>query len=163
MTCGSSAGRTDPCSIVCEDLSRANGDPLLAACRKSLRKEYGFKAGLAFKNKEGKRNRPPQKWNITAVFSKELQRDLPKGSDTSSLRRCDGALGTAVFITGTCGFGTSIQKFDPVSLWDSILTVSALHSSFSVAAEQIVTMIANANLIAPRSHEGNSARIASVN
>eukprot|EP00980_Cylindrotheca_fusiformis_P016967 scaffold5159_cov112-Cylindrotheca_fusiformis.AAC.21 len=106
VTCGGSAGRTDPCAFVCEDLARVSGDPLLTSCRRNLRKAYGFEAGEPFKNKEGKRNRPARKWNIMAIVSKEPQKASPKGSDASSLRRCDGALGTGVFVTGTAGFGT---------------------------------------------------------
>lgn len=132
VTCGGSAGRTDPSAFVVDDLSRASGDPLLSACRRNLRKLYGFEAGVSLKNKEGKMNKPPRKWNIRAVFSTEPQKSLPQGSDASSLRRCDGALGTGCFVTGTSGF---------------------------VAAGEIVSMIAQDKLVLPRSFEGNKPRI----
>lgn len=111
VTCGGSAGRTDPCAFVCDDLTRVNGDPLLSNCRKMMRKYHGFAAGLpahALKKAtaDGKAIRPPKKWNIQAVVSTEPQKGLPKGEGASSLRRCDGALGTSVFVTGTSGFGT---------------------------------------------------------
>jgi tRNA A37 threonylcarbamoyladenosine dehydratase len=48
VTCGGSAGRTDPTKFVCEDLTRAMGDKLLASCRKDLRKLYGFEEGASF-------------------------------------------------------------------------------------------------------------------
>jgi tRNA A37 threonylcarbamoyladenosine dehydratase len=117
----------DPCAVTVKDLSRANGDLLLAACRKSLRKLYGFEAGKPFRS-SGKVNKPPRKWNIPAVVSTEMQKSLPQGNHASSLRRCDGALGTACFVTGTSGF---------------------------VAAGQLVSMIANDQFIIPRKFKGN--------
>ena len=46
-----------------------------------------------------------RKWHIPAVFSTEQQRMRSNTDDhTSSLRQCDGALGTACFVTGTFGF-----------------------------------------------------------
>jgi tRNA A37 threonylcarbamoyladenosine dehydratase len=133
VTCGGSAGRTDPCAFVCDDLSRAKGDPLLSACRKSLRKLYGFEGGTTLKNKKGKMNRPPRKWNIPAIYSIEPQKALPEGSDASSLRRCDGALGTGVFVTGTAGFGTfhsSVVMRGMFFLDGTPSNVSAFYSSF---------------------------------
>lgn len=115
VTCGGSAGRTDPTKFICEDLTRADGDALLSTCRKTLRKRYGFE-----KNEERKKS--VRKWNIRAVYSTERQKLLPEGSDASSLRRCDGALGTACFVTGTCGF---------------------------VAASEVIAQIANDNLLPP--------------
>ncbi|CAJ1958874.1 unnamed protein product [Cylindrotheca closterium] len=105
VTCGGSAGRTDPCAFVCEDLTRVNNDPLLSNCRKNLRKFHGFEAGVPANLLKKKLVKPPKKWNIQAVISTEPQKTLPKGEGSSSLRRCDGALGTGVFVTGTSGFG----------------------------------------------------------
>ena len=132
VTCGGSAGRTDPTKFVCDDLSRVSGDPLLSACRKNLRRRYGFEEGISWREKQDKKRKPPRKWNIKAVFSKEPQKALPRGSDSSSLRRCDGALGTACFVTGTSGF---------------------------VAAGQIIEMIANDNLSVPTNFPGNKANM----
>ena len=105
VTCGGSAGRTDPCAFVCEDLTKVNADPLLSNCRKNLRKFHGFEAGVPANLLKKKLVKPPRKWNIQAIISTEPQKTLPKGEDSSSLRRCDGALGTGVFVTGTSGFG----------------------------------------------------------
>jgi tRNA A37 threonylcarbamoyladenosine dehydratase len=133
VTCGGSAGRTDPCALVCVDLTRAKGDPLLRECRKSLRKLYGFEGGKTLKNKKGKMNKPPQKWNIIAVYSTEPQKALPEDNDASSLRRCDGPLGTAVFVTGTSGFGTfhsSVVMLGMFFLDGTPSNLSAFCSSF---------------------------------
>jgi tRNA threonylcarbamoyladenosine dehydratase len=104
VTCGGSAGLTDPTKFVCEDLARVRDDKLLAACRRTLRAEHGFEEGLPFRDAQGKKNKLPKKWKINAVYSTELPKVLPKGMDMSSFRRCDGALGTACFVTGTSGF-----------------------------------------------------------
>jgi tRNA A37 threonylcarbamoyladenosine dehydratase len=119
VTVGGSAGRTDPTKIVCEDLVRVSGDPLLKACKKNLRRNYGFEQGKKCHQEKAK---PSRKFQIHAVVSEELQKRVPQG-DTSSLRRCDGALGTACFVTGSFGF---------------------------VAAGKIIEMIASDNLVAPR-------------
>jgi tRNA A37 threonylcarbamoyladenosine dehydratase len=131
VTCGGSAGRTDPTKFVCDDLTRANGDRLLGACRKILRKQYGFEEGKSFRESLKKRTK---KWKIKAVYSLEPQKELSQGSDASSFRRCDGALGTACFVTGTAGF---------------------------VAAGQVIDMIANDDLLAPRNFRGNKPPITS--
>ena len=121
VTCGGSAGKVDPTKITCDDLTRANGDKLLTACRRNLRKEYGFLVGKKMTQFKGIK---PRKWGVQAVYSVEEQKDIPEGDDNASgMRRCDGALGTACFVPGTCGF---------------------------VAASKIVDMIANDRLIFPK-------------
>lgn len=126
VTCGAAAGRVDPTSIVIDDLARVEGDKLLASCRKDLRKYHAFKEGMSFREKQNSK-RKVQKWNIPCVYSLEEQKQLRKGQtcsfSSSSLRRCDGALGTACFVTGTYGF---------------------------VAASCIVSMIARNELVVPR-------------
>lgn len=129
VTCGGSAGRTDPSKFVCEDLTKVQGDPLLSVCRKNLRKFHGFEEGKSFYDKSSKK--PPRKWNILAVYSTENQKSLPKGSDSASLRRCDGALGTACFVTGTSGF---------------------------IAAGELISQIANNKMLVPRRFAANTPR-----
>ena len=123
VTCGGAAGRIDPTQIVCDDLTKAADCRLLFSCRKKLRDQYNlFPKGPSSGNIKKYK---PKKWNIAAVFSTEIQKSLANDDDerTSSLRRCDGALGTACFVTGTYGF---------------------------VAASQFVSMIANRKLKKPR-------------
>ncbi|EEC48890.1 predicted protein [Phaeodactylum tricornutum CCAP 1055/1] len=122
VTVGGAAGITDPTQIVCEDLTMAFSDKLLGICRKTLRKSYGFARGLSFHEMQ-REKRKVKKWHIAAVYSLEGQKAVPTVADTSSFRRCDGALGTACFVTGTFGF---------------------------IAASRIVDMIAKGKLITPR-------------
>ena len=108
VTLGGSAGRINPTSMVCDDLTKVFGDRLLSTCRRNLRKHYGFKEGQSFheSQKEKKKKgggKKIKKWNIKAVFSTEPPKTVPKGMDGSSLRRCDSALGTACFVTGVAG------------------------------------------------------------
>ena len=130
VTCGGAAGRMDPSQIVCEDLTKVQEDKLLFQCRKRLRQIHGFEKGPG---KGQKNNHKFKAWNILAVFSTERQKAVPQDTISgSSLRRCDGALGTACFVTGTYGF---------------------------VAASQVVSMIANDKLLTPvmGAHTANSS------
>jgi len=122
VTCAGAAGRKDPTKIVVEDLVRVEYDRLLASCRKSLRKSYNFERGLSpiEARRPGRRQR---KWGIQAVYSTEAPKSICSGDNTSPLRRCDGPMGTACFVTGTFGF---------------------------VAASRMVEMIANDKLVKPR-------------
>jgi len=118
VTCGGSAGKKDPTLFTSDDLTRVDDDRLLRTTRKTLRKFYGFE-----KNMEN--DKSIRKWNIRSIYSTERQKELPQGDDgtSSSLRRCDGALGTACFVTGTCGF---------------------------VAAGEVISQIAEDRLLPPR-------------
>ena len=112
VTCGGSAGRTDPTKFVCADLTRAIEDPLLSSCRKNLRKYYGFQEGITpgakSRDENGKkRSKLPRKWKIQAVYSTESPQSPPRNNNDSSRGSCDGALGTACFVTGTSGFVVS--------------------------------------------------------
>jgi len=135
VTCGGSAGRTDPTKFVCDDLTRVIEDPLLSSCRKNLRKYYGFPEGVPPNSKSrdpssGKlRKKLPRTWKIKAVYSTESPKSQLK--DSSSTRKCDGVLGTGCFVTGTSGF---------------------------VAASEVVKMIANDKLSVPRRFRDNKLR-----
>lgn len=125
VTCGGAAGRFDPTKIVADDLTRVSDDRMLALCRKQLRKQHGFGKGLSFDDLRKNSGKMPRKWGITAVFSTEVPKPLPttEAVDASTLRRCDGVLGTACFVTGTFGF---------------------------VAAGQVISMLATGKLSRPR-------------
>mmetsp|Transcript_35954 Transcript_35954/g.38944 ORF Transcript_35954/g.38944 Transcript_35954/m.38944 type:complete len:361 (+) Transcript_35954:69-1151(+) len=136
VTCGGSAGRTDPTKFVCDDLTRAIEDPLLSSCRKNLRKYYGFQEGVTpgstSRVENGKkRKKLPRKWRIQAVYSTESPRS-PLRNNSSSMRLCDGPLGTACFVTGTQGF---------------------------VAAGKVIEMIAKGKLPIPKAFSGNKLRL----
>lgn len=114
VTCGGAAGKKDPTKILATDLARVNGDDLLAAVRRNLRKSYGFSEGKKFRELKGKL---PKKWKIPAVYSTEETKELSNGQDAGgALRRCDGALGTACFVTGTFGFVAAGQVVDMIAM-----------------------------------------------
>jgi len=118
VTCGGAAGRRDP--FECEDLVRVKEDRLLCRVRKNLRVYYGFPKGPGDGCKNGHN---PRKWRISAVFSGEVVGNGGGDDTQSSLRTCDGTLGTSSFVTGTYGF---------------------------VAAGKIIEMISTGKLVAPK-------------
>lgn len=109
VTCGGAAGLRHPQRVQVRDLTAVENDRLLAATRKRLRKHHDFPAGRSFRElQKGARVRP---WHVDAVYSDELavapppsQSNSNNSNNDSSLRQCDGALGTACFVTGTFGF-----------------------------------------------------------
>lgn len=120
VTCGGAAGRKDPTKIVVDDLTAAREDRLLFKCRKLLRKEYGWPKGPGQGEKNNHKFRP---WNIPAVFSTEIQKTVPNMKGESSLRRCDGALGTACFVTGTYGFVAASRVIEMITSDDILFPV----------------------------------------
>lgn len=133
LTCGGAAGRKDPTQIVCDDLTRCADCRLLFSCKKTLRDEYKLFTKGPSEAKEIRKYKA-RKWRIAAVFSTELQKKVEEDGvvPPSSLRRCDGALGTACFVTGTYGF---------------------------VAASKVVDMIAQEQLVKPRVLQSSVDRI----
>jgi tRNA threonylcarbamoyladenosine dehydratase len=107
VTCGGAAGRVVPTKVVSGDLVHAMGDRLLTSCKKTLRKYHGFTEGLPFQNTNMKKTTRIRKWGITAVYSLETQIELSDDDDVSALRRCDGVLGTACFVTGAFAFAAA--------------------------------------------------------
>jgi tRNA A37 threonylcarbamoyladenosine dehydratase len=120
VTCGGAAGRVDPTQIVVHDLTRVKNDKLLRTCRGDLRKLYGFERGDPFHIQKLNPNKR-QKWNIDCVYSLEPQKEV--ADDSSSFRRCDGALGTACFLTGTYGFVAAARVIDKIAT-DSLVVPS---------------------------------------
>jgi len=112
VTSGGAAGRMDPTKIVCDDIAKVN-DKLLATCRKDMRKRYGFGTGLSFQARQ--KGSKVKKWRIDAVYSLEEQKALPSGEDASSFRRCDGALGTSCFVTGSYGFAAASRVVEMIA------------------------------------------------
>lgn len=116
VTCGGAAGRMDPTQIVVDDLTKVQEDRLLFRCRKMMRQQHGFpKVGMPG---SGKKSRV-RNWRIPAVYSTEVQQK-PTVNDvddnTSSFRTCDGALGTACFVTGTYGFVAANRCTEMIAL-----------------------------------------------
>jgi len=130
LTCGGAAGRTDPTQIVCDDLTRCADCRLLFSCKKMLRDEYKLFTKGPSEAREIRKFKA-RKWRIAAVFSTEVVKKVEEDGG-SSLRRCDGALGTACFVTGTYGF---------------------------VAAGKVVEMIVQEQLVKPRVLQSSVDRI----
>eukprot|EP00571_Detonula_confervacea_P015122 CAMPEP_0172308706 /NCGR_PEP_ID=MMETSP1058-20130122/9222_1 /TAXON_ID=83371 /ORGANISM="Detonula confervacea, Strain CCMP 353" /LENGTH=400 /DNA_ID=CAMNT_0013021185 /DNA_START=168 /DNA_END=1370 /DNA_ORIENTATION=+ len=116
VTCGGAAGRMDPTQIVVDDLTKVQEDRLLFKSRKLLRQKHGFPK-VAMPG-QGKKIRV-RKWRIPAVYSTEVQQKPPSTSldeNVSSFRTCDGALGTACFVTGTYGFVAASKVVEMIAL-----------------------------------------------
>ena len=116
VTVAGAAGKVDPTKVMCDDMTRITGDKLIGACRRNLRKYHGFAQGKSFQ--ETRKGRKCKRWNIPAVFSEEQQKEILNGNDVSSFRRCDGALGTACFVTGTFGFVAASKIVDLLASHD---------------------------------------------
>lgn len=110
VTCGGGGGRKDPARIRVADLSRTEGDPLLAVVRKHLRQNHGF-------SKDRKK-----KWGVPCVFSDEPPL-YPQSDGTvcatretgSELRlNCESGYGTATFMTGTIGFHLAAMALEAI-------------------------------------------------
>lgn len=111
VTVGGAAGRRDPTLIACNDIVHVESDKLLRTCRKELRKYYGFPAGLSFRERQ---KRKVRKWNIDCVYSAEEPKQVDQRNNRS-FRRCDGALGTAAFVTGTFGLIAAGRIVDKIA------------------------------------------------
>eukprot|EP00581_Thalassiosira_minuscula_P016364 CAMPEP_0183713558 /NCGR_PEP_ID=MMETSP0737-20130205/8368_1 /TAXON_ID=385413 /ORGANISM="Thalassiosira miniscula, Strain CCMP1093" /LENGTH=411 /DNA_ID=CAMNT_0025942357 /DNA_START=100 /DNA_END=1335 /DNA_ORIENTATION=+ len=123
VTCGGAAGRIDPTRIVVDDLTKVQEDRLLFRCRKLLRQGFGFPK-VPVPTSRGKKPRV-RRWRIPAVYSTEVQQKTPSAATaaaaaaaetTSSFRTCDGALGTACFVTGTFGFLAACKVVEMIAL-----------------------------------------------
>mmetsp|Transcript_41846 Transcript_41846/g.75391 ORF Transcript_41846/g.75391 Transcript_41846/m.75391 type:complete len:375 (-) Transcript_41846:148-1272(-) len=115
VTCGGAAGRMDPTQITVDDLTKVQEDRLLFQCRKLLRQEHGFtKVPMP---RGGGKKKKVRKWRIPAVYSTEVQQKATvEDENTSSFRICDGALGTACFVTGTYGFLAASKVVEMIAL-----------------------------------------------
>jgi tRNA A37 threonylcarbamoyladenosine dehydratase len=98
ITLGGAGGQIDPTRIEVVDLSRSEQDPLLAKCRKLLRKEYGFPTNTK------------RRFNVPCVYSKEPQRYpdgqggvcLEKSSPIEGSLNC-GGYGSVMTVTASFG------------------------------------------------------------
>jgi len=121
VTCGGAAGRMDPTKIVVDDLTRVQEDRLLFSCRKLLRQKHGFPK-VQMPGGRGQKKHRVRSWRVPAVYSTEVQQKAPAASSgeandsVSSFRTCDGALGTASFVTGTYGFVAACKVVEMIAL-----------------------------------------------
>jgi tRNA A37 threonylcarbamoyladenosine dehydratase len=138
VTCGGAAGRIDPTQIVCNDLSQSIECKLLFWTKKKLRNHYRL-----FPNEDVKKKKNVRTWRIPAVYSLEAIKQVDENS-SSSFRKCDGALGTACFVTGTYGMIAASQavnilinsrKSKPRLLRSSVEYWNNLHREALVASD----------------------------
>lgn len=104
ITAGGAGGRRDPTRVRVADLAHTSHDPLLAAVRSLLRRDYGFPhAGQLF--------------GVDCVFSQEPIHYPAAGEEACEVERggeasgsaCERPFGTATFVTGTFGFAAAAQ------------------------------------------------------
>jgi tRNA A37 threonylcarbamoyladenosine dehydratase len=105
---GGAGGRIDPSQIRTTDLRDSFNDPLLAACRKQLRR-----------NIPGMHLRHKKKFDIPCVFSAEPIRyphpdggiclEKPTTEDGPKQLDCQFGFGSATFVTGSFGFAMAAQ------------------------------------------------------
>ncbi len=96
---GGAGGKTDPTKIICDDLSRSQGDNLLKSLKRALKKHCSIEP-----NAQGE-------FGVTCVFSREpaiLPWDVcastPKPEGGSGVRiDCASGFGAASFVTGAFG------------------------------------------------------------
>ena len=104
---GGAGGRVDPSQIRTTDLRDSYNDPLLAACRKQLRRNLGM------------RNQHKKKFQIPCVFSAEPIRypkpdgsicmEKPSSDDGPRQLDCQFGFGSATFLTGSFGFAMAAR------------------------------------------------------
>jgi tRNA A37 threonylcarbamoyladenosine dehydratase len=108
ITVGAAGGRIDPANIKVRDLSKTNGDALLAAVRQTLRNRHGFSRTL------GKR------FSVTAIYSDEQTRYFQpdgtigqkKPSAGGNRLDCAGSLGAVTHVTASFAFHASAKAID---------------------------------------------------
>lgn len=134
VTCGGAAGRTDPTKVAIDDLTKVEEDRLLFKCRKVMRQKHGFpKVPVPTKGKTER----VRKWRIFAVYSTEVQQRAAQREGESSFRTCDGALGTACFLTGTYGFVAASKVVEMIAMDDLVVPKKRPKESALVQAEEV--------------------------
>ncbi|MES9971584.1 MAG: tRNA cyclic N6-threonylcarbamoyladenosine(37) synthase TcdA [Candidatus Thiodiazotropha sp.] len=104
ITVGGAGGQTDPTRIRLTDLSRSEQDPLLAKCRKLLRKEYGFPSNTK------------RRFDIPCVYSTEQQRYPDSQGDVclerpSAIESSLNCAGYGSVMTVTASFGLAAVSY----------------------------------------------------
>jgi len=111
---GGAGGRIDPSKIQTTDLRDSFNDPLLAACRKQLRKNI---PGMHLKH--------TKKFGIPCVFSAETIRyphpdggicfEKPAAGEGPKQLDCQFGFGSATFLTGSFGFAMAARIINDLS------------------------------------------------
>ena len=98
VMCGAAGGKTDPTSVLCDDLSRTEQDALLAKVRQGLRQDHGFSRNLK------------KKIGIRAVYSHE-----PRAGAASGGLACSG-YGSTVMVTAACGLAAAAEVLNLIAI-----------------------------------------------
>lgn len=112
ITIGGAGGRVDPTRIKLADLSRAEGDALLAKTRKQLRTHYNFPRNLK------------RRFDISCVYSNETLR-YPTSDNQISTKKadcsvtaglnCANGFGSLSAVTGTFGMIASAHVLNKIA------------------------------------------------
>lgn len=112
ISIGGAGGRVDPTRIQIADLTRSEGDALLARTRKLLRTEYGFARNIS------------RRFNIPCVYSSEALR-YPTENNETSLKKsecsavsglnCANGFGSLSSVTATFGMIASAYVLNKIA------------------------------------------------
>ena len=108
ITIGAAGGRVDPAKVLTCDLSKTNGDALLASVKQTLRNRYGFP-----------RN-PKRRFLVNAVYSTEQTRyqqadgfiGQQKPRAGNGRLDCSGSLGAVTHVTAVFAFHATAKAID---------------------------------------------------
>ncbi len=112
ITTGGAGGRVDPLCIKVADLSRAEGDALLAKTRKELRQNHGFPRNLK------------RRFDIACVYSTESQRFPTADNEISRTKsectsvgglNCANGFGSLSAVTATFGLVAAAHVLNKIS------------------------------------------------
>lgn len=106
---GGAGGQLDPTQVQVADLNKTFNDPLAAAVRSELRREYGFS------------RTPGRYYSVACVFSSEQLR-YPKADGSICLQKrfegqgarldCGGGIGAVMMVTATFGMVAAARAVD---------------------------------------------------
>ncbi|MEM8843852.1 MAG: tRNA threonylcarbamoyladenosine dehydratase [Pseudomonadota bacterium] len=115
ITVGGAGGRIDPSCIQIADLTRAEGDSLLAKTRKQLRTQHGFPRNLQ------------RRFDIACVYSTETQRYPTDDNEISTTKaecstlsglNCANGFGSLSAVTATFGMLASAHVLNKIASTD---------------------------------------------
>lgn len=108
VACGAAGGRSDPLRLREDDLSRTQGDALLAAVRSDLRRRHGFAKPVPLSPKVAGFARAARmaEFGVPAIYSDEA----PPRGDADGSRNAGGAA------LGCAGYGSIVTVTAPMGL-----------------------------------------------
>jgi tRNA A37 threonylcarbamoyladenosine dehydratase len=154
---GGAGGKRDPTRVRTADITCATNDMLLKQVRKLLRREHGFPKDLKGGTKRLQQRRqhgqqqlahgrqlppPPEElqpgepWGVACIYSDEkAEAAVQEGEER--LVGCDGAFGTACFVTGNFGFVAAAAAIDLLLLEDQRETLMPAPAAVWTAAKAV--------------------------